>query len=611
MTDFGLKDIPISRSEDEALGLAEYADALAEFIARCDTPMTVALQGDWGSGKTSLMQLIKEMLPSFSREEIHTVWFNTWQYSQFNMADALGVSMLSRLISELEVGDSGNNAKKVLKKLAWSTFKIAGTVGASIVGQGDAAKEAAQGLESEFRPEDLDPAQQIAQLKEDLEVLVHKRTGGRSRVVVFVDDLDRLLPVRAVELLECMKLFMDLEGCVFVLACDYQVVAKGLKQKFGLSEGDLDGKSFFDKMIQVPFNMPLSQYSVERYFGRLLDGIGVPFGDDDIPIYVDLVNYSAGFNPRSMKRLFNSLLLLRLVAKRKGLFTDTTTQTTRAEDLRILFAVLCMQFAWEPMYNHLQQQQLTEELFDKLKDEDQLKDETALAQSGLRLEDELQRQKLADFMDSFMNAMQLASDGDDALSQSELDHLAMILKFSAVVSTDATVQPLEGTAARRENREMAKAFIPELEDRFQPLLRDTPADAGFSLYQRKIRGDASVSVGLRRLNFKESDPQMSLFSSLVDDWMVIILGGRTKSKDVPFCREWAQQHIAPHFPDYGPPKVDYGPLLFAVPIAEQLAAELTPVERHQRFKEWTMEQFEVILGIYREEEGGDVSRVSS
>lgn len=603
MTDFGLKDIPISRPEDEALGLTEYADALAEFIARCDTPMTVALQGDWGSGKTSLMQLIKGKLPGLSSEEIHTVWFNTWQYSQFNMADALGVSMISRLIADLEVGESGSSAKKVLKKLAWSTFKIAGTVGASLVGQGDAAREATQGIEQEFRPEDMDPAQQIAQLKTDLEALVFKRTGGRSRVVIFVDDLDRLLPIRAVELLECMKLFMDLEGCVFVLACDYQVVAKGLKQKFGLSEGDLDGKSFFDKMIQVPFNMPLSQYSVEKYFERLLTGIEVPFGPDDIPIYVDLVNYSAGFNPRSMKRLFNSLLLLRLVAKRKGLFTDVTAQTTDAEDLRILFGVLCMQFAWEPMYSYLRQQQLTEELFERLQDEDRLKEETALALGGLDLDDEQLRRKLAGFMETFVNALQLASDGDDALSRSELDHLGMILSFSAVVSTDTTAQPLQGAGARHANREMAKEFVKKLEERFQPLLKDTSTHAGFSVYQRKQRGDAAVTVGLWWLYFKEQDLRMSLMSSFYGDSMAILLGARTRGKDLPFCRQWAQEHIAPHFADYQPPEQDYGPLLFAVVTSETLEPALTPSERHQRFREWTEEKFETILSAYKGVEG--------
>ena len=56
--------------------------------------MTIAIQGDWGSGKTSMMNMIREQLG----DRVITTWFNTWQYSQFNMGDALAVSFLSSLI---------------------------------------------------------------------------------------------------------------------------------------------------------------------------------------------------------------------------------------------------------------------------------------------------------------------------------------------------------------------------------------------------------------------------------------------------------------------------------------------------------------------------------
>jgi tRNA A37 threonylcarbamoyladenosine biosynthesis protein TsaE len=58
----GLRDIPLEKDEDEALGFCHYAEALSEFILECETPLTIALQGDWGSGKTSLMNLIVENL---------------------------------------------------------------------------------------------------------------------------------------------------------------------------------------------------------------------------------------------------------------------------------------------------------------------------------------------------------------------------------------------------------------------------------------------------------------------------------------------------------------------------------------------------------------------
>ena len=58
MAKCGFQDTPIKKENEERLGLGEYAGALAEFIERCDTPMTISIQGDWGSGKTSMIHLI-------------------------------------------------------------------------------------------------------------------------------------------------------------------------------------------------------------------------------------------------------------------------------------------------------------------------------------------------------------------------------------------------------------------------------------------------------------------------------------------------------------------------------------------------------------------------
>lgn len=201
-------------------------------------------------------------------------------------------------------------------------YSKAAVIGAgAVIGQAGNIEKVLKQVESTEPKAPDDPAKRIKKLKEELERLVTKRleTNNLDRIVVFIDDLDRLIPVKAVELLEVMKLFLDIPGCVFVLACDYQVVVQGMKEKFGVSEGELKGKSFFDKIIQVPFNMPLNQYKVDTYFSGLLTKLEIDFHNDDIATFIDLVDYSVGFNPRGMKRLFNSLLLLKLVAERKGI----------------------------------------------------------------------------------------------------------------------------------------------------------------------------------------------------------------------------------------------------------------------------------------------------
>jgi tRNA A37 threonylcarbamoyladenosine biosynthesis protein TsaE len=61
MTDLltGITDRPARRAED-LLGLQQYAESLTQFILCCETPITIGIQGDWGAGKTSLMEMVQE-----------------------------------------------------------------------------------------------------------------------------------------------------------------------------------------------------------------------------------------------------------------------------------------------------------------------------------------------------------------------------------------------------------------------------------------------------------------------------------------------------------------------------------------------------------------------
>ena len=91
-----------------------------------------------------------------------------------------------------------------------------------------------------------------------------------SRVILFIDDLDRLRPETAFELLKAMKNFLDCKHCVFVLAVDRDVVYQGIESKYGNSITPFKKRQFFDKIIQLPFNLPTEQYNVPHYVETLL-----------------------------------------------------------------------------------------------------------------------------------------------------------------------------------------------------------------------------------------------------------------------------------------------------------------------------------------------------
>ena len=68
-----VKDIP---AEADLLGIKKYTDGVSNFIMNCETPMTIAIQGGWGTGKSSIMKQVQE---SLKEDSVEIVEFNTWQ----------------------------------------------------------------------------------------------------------------------------------------------------------------------------------------------------------------------------------------------------------------------------------------------------------------------------------------------------------------------------------------------------------------------------------------------------------------------------------------------------------------------------------------------------
>ena len=406
MKRYGFTDSPAQKDDFQ---ISRYIDGLSSFIRSCNTPMTVSVQGDWGTGKTSIMQMVRSQLEKDSN--ISVVWFNTWQFSQFNMADHLPLLMMNKLVNT--VGDKGSElkakGKQILSGLLDIGMKVA--TGGNVDGKS---------ITDMFSGDFFD---QFENLKGTFEKLVKERAKETGRVVIFVDDLDRLAPARAVELLEVLKIFLDCEQCVFVLAIDYNVVARGVKEKYGSDFGEEKGRSFFDKIIQVPFKMPVAAYDISNYVKTCFENIGITIQDDEcLRTYVQLINHSIGNNPRSMKRLFNSFLLLSNIA---------TDEVLRVDDNKLLlFAILCLQSRFEEIYNDIVRRR------DVLDAEDilALKQEDNRLFKTLQMSDEEIEQFLV-FAGDLCGLIDKDSQG--GIDHKELSAFLNVLNFSTITATHA------------------------------------------------------------------------------------------------------------------------------------------------------------------------------
>ena len=372
----GVTDLPIKKISEDNLRIITYIEGLSDFIRSCATPMTIALQGDWGTGKTSFMNLVIDQLQETnkSKGKVETIVFNTWKYSQFNQEQNLALSFLSYIVSKLhnktiaEVFE--NNVDNVLGEKKDSTLvSLAKTIGR--LAYSFSADVASQTLVStmggvlpnnsnseisfnreEVKSEDLkyyqrlsyvDSAAAIEDLKAEFKRAIEDKIENSEydRVVIFIDDLDRLDPVVAVNLLEVIKIFLDVPNCVFVLSVDYGVVTRGVKLKNGDQKMDDEkAHSFFDKMIQVPFRIPMEFYNFEKFLKENLPEIS------SFTELHKLIRHSIGNNPRGVKRLLNSYYLISKIMFRGE--ASGYNEKQRGQ----LIALLCMQLAHEPLYNY-------------------------------------------------------------------------------------------------------------------------------------------------------------------------------------------------------------------------------------------------------------------
>mgnify|MGYP001312663250 FL=1 len=345
-------DVPREAGQADLFGIDKYKDALVEFIGTTTTPITVAIQGEWGSGKTSLMNTLKDELCDQEGKKFHPIWLNTWQYSLMKSEEETLISIINGLTNE--IAEIATEKDSSLEKLAKKSLSILSRIaGASVkvavsATTGQRVDEVVDALSNDARDTT------ILKLRDSLNELISSiiETDDKDGFLFFIDDLDRIDPPVAVNILELLKNIFDLDNCVFILAIDYDVVVKGLEPKFGklTEKNEREFRSFFDKIIQLPFSMPVTSYNIDVFLEDTLTNMG--YVPNDVTIkneffknLTEIAYNSVGSNPRSLKRLVNTLSLISIINRRTGLDKGQSDI-----DKQVNFALVCLQVAYPSIY---------------------------------------------------------------------------------------------------------------------------------------------------------------------------------------------------------------------------------------------------------------------
>jgi len=347
-------DRPKASSEGDLLEIEKYTNGLIQFIEHSATPITIGVQGEWGSGKTSLLNTIKQDLCDKESAEHYPVWINTWKYSLLSSPDETLIKIISGLVNqigELTKNQSSEKSKKLFGQVGNAMKGFGGIMG----GVGGRAIEMT-GKMIEASTIEKPANNSVEALQNALQAVINEaiETSNKKAFIFFIDDLDRLDPAVAVNILELIKNIFDLEKCIFVLAIDYGVVIKGLVPKFGkmTDENEWEFRAFFDKIIQLPFSMPIANYNIGKYLQSLLVNVNY-FAKTDldnektIEKIAEIVSFSVGTNPRALKRLANSVSLIEII---RG------DEKITADERVIEFALICIQIAYPLIYGLIQKE---------------------------------------------------------------------------------------------------------------------------------------------------------------------------------------------------------------------------------------------------------------
>ena len=254
--DYG--DLPISKPEQDMFGIDGFVKSLARSVKTMRSPngVVIALNGPWGSGKSSAINLLKHhMSDATSAGEIDVVEFNPWW---FRGEEALVLAFFRELYSATKPS-LGDKATKLLPKLGARLLNAGGAVAPIADAAGASGAGAiASGVMSWFSGM-IEDGESVEKLHRELSEAL---AGQSKRFVVLIDDIDRLAPDEALAMFRMVKSVGRLPNVIYVLSFDRELAERVVAERF-----PSEGPHYLEKIVQAAFELPAP---VEQDVHRIL-----------------------------------------------------------------------------------------------------------------------------------------------------------------------------------------------------------------------------------------------------------------------------------------------------------------------------------------------------
>jgi predicted KAP-like P-loop ATPase len=239
-------DSPIEAKKDDRYGIIPFSESLAKSFLKIEKPIgtTIALHGPWGSGKSSVVNLVREILSEDNDERLIVSEFKCWWYRG---EEALALAFLQNLNSVLRT-ELKDKVKDLVPKMGRGLLQAGPVIGSAIAmtpaGPFGGLIGGAFNFAKRFFPEGETLEATFIKLSQALE-------KEDRRFLIIIDDIDRLEPEEVIAIFRLVKSVGRLPNVMYFLVFDRNLAERIVQDKY-----PSEGPHFLEKIIQAGFELP-------------------------------------------------------------------------------------------------------------------------------------------------------------------------------------------------------------------------------------------------------------------------------------------------------------------------------------------------------------------
>ena len=240
-------DSPLKNSKGDKLGHREFAESIASCILNINKTKggVIAIRGPWGSGKSSVINMVLDQFEKENAKHPIKIRFNSWCYRSED-------EIVAGFFQELYAGLKSNvdDKKTDLRSLVKLGARIVGVTkvvasGLKVVApSADALISTGQNLLENAIAQD----KSIDSLQEDVSDIIGKIN---KKILFVIDDIDRLSPEEAIAIFRVIKSVGRLDNVIYLLSYDRIATESALEEKYPSERG-----RYLEKIIQASFDLP-------------------------------------------------------------------------------------------------------------------------------------------------------------------------------------------------------------------------------------------------------------------------------------------------------------------------------------------------------------------